>query len=241
MVRNGRVADARELAERLLGEHPSRIDGYLLAGLVELSENRLAAGVAHLQEAVDLDPDHPRPLRLLAAAYARAGHAALAEGYRRAADLRAAAELPSLSEDESPEASASLPPELLRPPPPPPEPGAARASSLGPVGPLTREEAFGAILGASLEDGQIRPDATPVVLQARGELRISRERFDQLYAQLLEEPAGGDVLAPRALFEELRRRAWRDGVLSATERDVLESVVRVLGIDRRAGTRDRVD
>lgn len=241
MLRDGRVGDARDLSERLLAEHASRIDGYLLAGLVELADGRVPAAVAHLQEAVELDPDHPRPLRLLAGAYARAGHGALAASYQEAAGLRAAAELPALWEDAAPASAAALPPELLQPPPPPPRPGATRVVALGPLGPLTRDEAFAAILATSLEQGQIRPDATPVVLRARGELRITRERFDELYEQVLADPATADDLEPRALFEELRRRAWRDGVLSADERDVLEAVVRVLGIDRRAGTRDRVD
>ncbi len=238
LLKDNRTDEAGPLIDRLLSLHPHRPEGHLLAATRELASANLASAVSHLLDATEIDPDHPRPLRMLANTYAEAGYKELAEAYQDASLRRSDAS--SVRPDFTPvaETQTSLPATLLRPPPAP----LLTQPALEPGGPLTRREAFGRILAASLQGENLSLENSALVLRARSELRISRKDFQELYAEALSSSAPNqDPLDPVALFEELRKRAWRDGYLSSSERNVLESALNCLGIDRRKKPRPRSD
>lgn len=245
----GHVAAAKELVARLLACQPHLPQGLMLAGSIDLYEGDLVGALSNLLEAALLDPDHPRTFVLLAESYARAGHPALAERHLAAARLRLGPDHPPPRVSPPGPEPFPLDPFLLQPPPDPPRlrtPPGSRAGGNELQGPLGREEALRVLLTHTLVGSSEDLEVMGLALRARQRLRVPRDRFLRLYDEIREdrEPPPGEtppVFDPIETFEELRRRAWRDGFLSPEERDLLEESIALLGIERRGQPRPRPD
>jgi tetratricopeptide (TPR) repeat protein len=243
LLDRGQVKEAKELVQHLLAHHPHLPQGLILAGSIDLFQGNLVGALSNLLESICLDPDHHRAFLLLAETYARAGHRDLRDAYLQAARLRLDPEHPPLPISPAKQEYLDLDPFLLQAPPEPPTcPTPPMGSPPCPSGPLKPEEALQILMEHSLEGGELGPEGMGRSLKVRNALRLDHKTFLEIYDVVRQSPPRETPpFDPIETFEELRRRAWRDGFLAPQERKVLEEVIRLLGIDRRKRPRPRPD
>lgn len=240
---SGRLEEAEQGFQELERMDPGSRKLPLLRGLLELAQGRVVGALEWLHQAIDLDPDNPAAYQALERAYLFAGKEELSQLYREASRIRGAPDL----DDEGPALQSTEPlplsEELRRRPPSPPRVHELRPLEEGsaPAGPLTRREAFRSLFEASWDGADLGPEGMGMVLRLKEALRISREVYQEIRLGLEESSPrkrhGSEAFDPIEFFEGLRRRAWSDGQLTAPERDILETVVSILGIDRRTQPR----
>jgi len=82
----GRLSEARELAERLLVEHPADLSVLLILATIDSADGRVEAARDHLRRALYLDPDDPSALFQMVVLCESEGELDVAARFRRRMD-----------------------------------------------------------------------------------------------------------------------------------------------------------